>query len=413
MTRPASKNPTKHLRASDAQAAAQLATHATLGVARITEGVHQSVWASMGVAGGSEPGRTRGLTRQVYRSIEAITQLVGIGLEQAFRALQPLLESAASGAPNSARREAVLAALNGVMGDRLVAAGNPLATPMGLYLRGQLVDPSRPVTLEPAGPKLLLMIHGLCMNDLQWQAQHDGQPVDHGQTVAAAIGATPVYLRYNTGQHISSNGHALSALLEQLSRHWPVPLDSITVIAHSMGGLLIRSAVHSARAAGLRWPDRLQSIVFLGTPHHGAPLERAGHWIDLLLGATPWSAPFTRLTGLRSAGITDLRYGLVIDEDWGGRERPRRHPDTRQFVPLPEGVASYTVAATTAAQRSRVADRLLGDGLVPLHSALGTHADARHNLLFAKEHQWIAYRLNHMALLSSPRVTQQLLQWLT
>ena len=186
---------------------------------------------------------------------------------------------------------------------------------------------------------------------LQWQTQHDGQPVDHGQAVAAAIGATPVYLRYNTGQHISSNGHELSALLEQLAQYWPMPLESITVIAHSMGGLLIRSAVHSARAAGLTWPDKLKSIVFLGTPHHGAPLERAGHWIDQLLGATPWSAPFTRLTGLRSAGITDLRYGFVSDEDWGGKARPRRHPDTRQFVPLPIGVDCYTVAATTAAQR--------------------------------------------------------------
>ena len=177
MTKPANNKLLIHLRASDAQAAAQLATQATLGVARITEGVHQSVWTSMGVAGGSEPGRTRGLTRQVYRSIEAITQLVGLGLEKAFRALQPLLESAASGPPNSARREAVLAALNGVMGDRLAAAKNPLATPMGLYFRGQLVDPSRPVTMEQAAPKLVLMIHGLCMNDLQWQTQHDNPDV--------------------------------------------------------------------------------------------------------------------------------------------------------------------------------------------------------------------------------------------
>ena len=402
----------KHLRSSDLRGAAQLATQATLGVARMTEGVHQSVWSGMGVPGGSTPGRTRGLTGLVYRSIEAIAQLVGHGLEKAFRALQPLLENAVADPPNSAAREAVLAALNGVMGDRLVQGKNPLATPMGLFWNGQLLDTGRPVAIDRATSRAVIMIHGLCMNDLQWHTVREALVVDHGQTLAAAMGATPLYLRYNTGQHISQNGRQLSMLLEQLAHQWPQPLESITVIAHSMGGLVIRSAVHSARCDGLAWPDRLRHIVFLGTPHHGAPLERAGHWIDLLLGATPWSKPFTRLTGLRSAGITDLRYGFVTDADWDGKAHPRRHPDTRQPVPLPPGVACYALAATTAAQRSRVADRLLGDGLVPLHSALGTHADPRHDLAFAKDRHWIAYRMNHLALLSSPLVTHQLLSWL-
>ena len=402
----------RHLRPSDIQGAAQLAAQATIGVARITEGVHQSVWSSMGVPGGSAPGRTRGLTGLVYRSIESIAQLVGHGMDKAFRTLQPLLETAVADPPNSAAREAVLAALNGVMGDRLVHGKNPLATPMGLLYQGQLLEAGGPLAIDGAASRVVVMIHGLCMNDLQWHTVRGELVVDHGQTVATAMGATPLYLRYNSGQHISQNGHRLSALLEQLARHWPMPLESVTVLAHSMGGLVIRSAVHSARAAGLRWPDRLKSIVFLGTPHHGAPLERAGHWIDQLLGATPWSRPFTRLTGLRSAGITDLRYGFVTDADWDGKAHPRRHPDTRQPVPLPRTVACYAVAATTAAQRSRVADRLLGDGLVPLHSALGTHADPRHDLAFAKDRHWITYRMNHLALLSSPLVTHQLLSWL-
>ena len=78
----------------------------------------------------------------------------------------------------------------------------------------------------------------------------------------------------------------------------------------------------------MRWPARLDDLVFLGTPHHGAPLERAGNWVDLLLGATPYAAPFARLGKLRSAGITDLRHGNLLDEDWVGRDRfaPRRSP---------------------------------------------------------------------------------------
>jgi pimeloyl-ACP methyl ester carboxylesterase len=257
--------------------------------------------------------------------------------------------------------------------------------------------------------KVLLLIHGLCMSDRPWQTPG----TDHGAALAATLNYTPIYLRYNSGLHISQNGHQLAAQLEQLVMHWPVPLEELTVVAHSMGGLLIRSAVYDAQQQGMRWPARLKNIVFLGTPHHGAPLERAGHWVDVLLASTPFSAPFAQLGQLRSAGITDLRYGHVLDVDWQRHDRFHRQPDCRQPVPLPEGVACYAVAATTATQRSALVDRLLGDGLVPLHSALGEHADPQRTLAFAKPSQFIAYRTSHLALLSSPAVTRQMVTWLT
>jgi hypothetical protein len=153
--------------------------------------------------------------------------------------------------------------------------------------------------------------------------------------------------------------------------------------------------------------------VFLGTPHHGAPLERAGNWVDVILGSTPYSAPFAKLGQLRSAGITDLRYGHLLDADWRGHNRFHRKPDSRDPLPLPQGVACYTVAATLSPQRGTLADRLLGDGLVPLHSALGQHEEPKRSLEFAKDAQLIAYRTGHMALLSSPQVQQQMLNWLT
>jgi len=152
--------------------------------------------------------------------------------------------------------------------------------------------------------------------------------------------------------------------------------------------------------------------VFLGTPHHGAPLERAGNRLDDMLGSTRYTAPLASLGQLRSAGITDLRYGHVLDQDWQGHDRFRRQPDSRRIVPLPADVACHAMAACTAAARSPIADRLIGDGLVPLHSALGRHDDARRSLTFAKSSQSIAYRMNHMQLLSDPRVTRQLLHWL-
>jgi pimeloyl-ACP methyl ester carboxylesterase len=259
----------------------------------------------------------------------------------------------------------------------------------------------------------LLLIHGLCMNDLQWRAEHEGQTVDHGEELASTLGYTPISLRYNSGLHISHNGRELSAHLEQLVARWPTAVEDLTVVAHSMGGLLLRSAVHAARQEGLDWPDRLRNVVFLGTPHHGAPLERAGNWVDVLLSSTRYTRPFAKLGRLRSAGITDLRYGYLVDEDWQGRDRFEPTADHRQIVPLPEGVACYAVAATRAAERSPLADRLIGDGLVPLSSALGRHEEERRTLGFAETSQWCIHHTNHFELLSSPAVTRQLVQWLT
>ena len=427
--------PLQHLRASDARAVAQLAIQATVGVAHMAEGVHQSVWSTLGATGGKVPGQTGGLTGLIYQSVRGITTLIGKGLDGAFTRLQPLFEAADQAAPESPQREAVVAALNGVLGDRLVASGNPLATPMTLrYSIGRDDQRARnaqnavldwqvlPADFKPTG-KVLVFIHGLCMNDLQWQSVH-AQPgsergsepgADHGTALATTLGYTPVYVRYNTGQHTSTNGHLLSAQLEQLAQHWPTPITDLTVVAHSMGGLVTRSALHTAThppGQGLKWPTLMKNIVFLGTPHHGAPLERAGNWIDVILGSTPYSRPFAKLGQLRSAGITDLRYGHVLDADWQGHDRFRRKPDSRESVPLPEGVACYCVAATTASKRSLVADRLVGDGLVPLPSALGLHHDPKHNLKFAKDKQMTAFNMNHMELLTRSEVTNQIVKWL-
>lgn len=413
MTKPASRKSLEYLSISDIRGIARLATQATAGVTRIAEGVHQSVWRTLGVPGGRLPGRTRGITGLVYRTVHDVTLLVGKGVDTVFARLEPLFGSTDDAEPEAPRREVVLAALNGAMGDRLVADNNPFATAMSLRYRGEAVNRQSVPPVHDATGKVLLLIHGLCMSDIQWHSEHDGQVRDHGEALASALGYTPVYLRYNSGLHTSQNGRELSAHLEQLVTHWPMPIEEIAVAAHSMGGLLIRGACHYAGQEGHRWPVYLKSIVFLGTPHHGAPLERAGSWVDSILGSTPYTAPFAKLGQLRSAGITDLRYGHVLDEDWQGRDRFQRTPDRREPLPLPEGVACFTVAATTASDRSALANRLIGDGLVPLNSALGQHDDPRRNLAFAKASQHIAYRTNHMALLSSPAVTRQMVQWLT
>jgi len=396
----------RQLRVTDLRGVARLATQATTGVTHITEGVHQSVLGTMGLPGGKEVGRTRGLTGLVYQGIRGVTRLVDVSLQAALLRLEPFLERGANAAL-SPEREAVLSALNGVMGDRLAEDGNPLALTMELRQQGRVIDLAALHASGQATGKVLLLVHGLCMNDLQWlRAGHD-----HGAHLAQALGYTPVYVRYNTGLHTSINGGELAGRIEALMADWPVPVQELNVLVHSMGGLVVRSAVQQAVQGGLQWPGRLRKLVFLGTPHHGAPLERAGNWVDVILGSTPWSRPFARLGHLRSAGITDLRYGHVQEADWQGHDRFRKRPDARHHLPLPPGVACYTVAATLARQRSPLAERLVGDGLVPLRSALGQHEQAERTLEFPKSHQYVAYGLGHMALLEDAQVAQQLVRW--
>jgi pimeloyl-ACP methyl ester carboxylesterase len=408
-SRPPAVPALRQLRSSDLRGVARLATQATRGISRVAEGVHQSVLGTMGLPGGQEPGRARGLTGLVYEGVRGITRLVDAGLQATLLRLEPLIDRDGDGVQEVPReRLAVLAALNGVMGDRLVEDHNPLATPMGFFQHGRPVDLAALGAAGAASGHLVVLVHGLCMNDLQWA--HAGH--DHGAHLARALGCTSVYLRYNTGLHTSTNGAQLARQLQAMVEAWPVPVTRLSIVGHSMGGLVARSACQQAQEAGLPWRGLLQHLVCLGTPHHGAPLERAGHWVDALLGSTPYSRPFARLARLRSGGITDLRYGHVLDTDWQGRDRFRKSPDVRTHLPLPEGVLCCTVAATLAAKRSPVAERLVGDGLVPLHSALGWHDDPARRLAFAPAAQCVVHRTGHLQLLGDTVVAEQLVQWL-
>ena len=401
----------RHLRPGDLPAAAQLAVKATHGVIDLTESVHQSVRRRIGLSAGASPERTGGLTGQVYRAVRGVAGLVGTGTEAALAALLPLLDDPATHPEASPQRDAALAALNGVLGDRLLAMGNPLAQAMELRANRQPLNLDRQAlaTRWPqAGPHLMLLVHGLCMNDTQWL--RNGH--DHGAFLADALGATPVYLRYNSGLHIAANGRQLAGLLERLVDAWPVPLQRITLIGHSMGGLVARSAIATGRSLGLRWSTVVRDLVFLGTPQHGAPLERAGHGVDRLLSASPFTAPFARLGKIRSAGITDLRHGHVQEADGQGRDRFASGADHRQPLPLPDGVRCFALAATLAGPRNRVAERLAGDGLVPLDSALGRHPDPAFGLEVPPGRQCIVHRTGHLDLLSSLPVAGQLKTWL-
>jgi len=396
------------LLAADLRGVNRLTIAGIAGVVDLVEAMHRNIASVPGIVAEPKQDRTTGITRLVYRSIRGVLGLVGHGLDRLLAGLEPKLgeRSAWPG------REALLAALNGVLGDYLLASNNPLAVTMHLR-RGGIALPGERQPLAAAIPqasgKLVVLLHGLCMNDLQWTRKGH----DHGAALARDLAYTPVYLHYNSGLHISTNGRAFAEQLETLVQLWPVPVTELVLIGHSMGGLVARSACHYGALVRHEWPRRVDKLVFVGTPHHGAPLERGGNWVDMLLSISAYSAPLARLGKIRSAGITDLRFGNLLDEDWNERDRFERSGDLRVAVPLPEGVACYAIAATTGKTAGDLSDRLIGDGIVPLASALGRHANPQLALTFDESRQRVAYGTNHLDLLSRPEVYAQIKQWLT
>jgi hypothetical protein len=272
--------------------------------------------------------------------------------------------------------------------------------------------------VPPRNARVLVLVHGLCMGPRQWLRRGH----DHGAALARDLGLAPVYLHYNTGRHVSENGRAFAAALEALLGRWPVPVEELTIVAHSMGGLVARSACHYAATLGHAWPRVLRRLVFLGTPHHGAPLERGGLRANAALGALPYAAAYARIGRLRSAGITDLRHGNLLDEDWRGVDRFAGPADGRRPVPLPAGVECHAFAATLGvtvggtlgaswgSRAAGLADAVVGDGLVPVASALGEHPDAARDLGLPDARRWVGRGLHHLDLLDAPAVYAALVQ---
>lgn len=365
---------------ADLRGGSRLLVDLTVLVTDVVETMHHNIARRPGVFGRATLDPTRGVTGFVYRSVRGVTRVVGGTIDTVLRPLEPLL----AGMPVHPARDAVLSALNGVLGDHLEASANPLAIPMQLRVGGMPLALDRVEIariLPNARDRVVVMVHGLCMNDAMWNRQGH----DHGRELARDLHADAVYLLYNSGRRIAANGAELATLLERMVEAWPVPLRELILVGHSMGGLVIRSACAAGEAGGRGWLRLVRAMVFLGTPHHGAPLERGGHAVDLLFSASPYTIAFARLGQIRSAGITDLRHGTVLDPDW----RPR--------------VPAFAIAGSLGKAAPARGGKPRGDGLVPVASALG----------FDPADPWIAYGTGHLDLLGSRPVYERMKDWLS
>ncbi len=272
-------------------------------------------------------------------------------------------------------RHYVPAAINGAIGDKLARSGDRLAIPMAFRdRRGDIdVDELTP-ELAAGNGHVVVLVHGLMGCDFDWR-EPPGDYEGLGPMLARSADVTPLYLRYNSGLHISQNGRELSALLTRLVECHGDRIDKLSFVGHSMGGLVVRSAGYYGALEGHCWVDRASSVVLLGTPNDGSYLEQLGHLTSLILGAIPnlSTRVIARVIDERSDGIKDMRHGLLVDEDWQRPDADRLRRRDRTEVPLMSGVTYHVAAGTIVEDSDSVLADFFGDGLIGKRSALGRH----------------------------------------
>jgi pimeloyl-ACP methyl ester carboxylesterase len=339
----------------------------------------------------------------VYAALRGTTRLLGRGVDVALLARQ----STGPSLSTTPRGGLALSALQGLIGDKLEAEASPLAQPMAVRVDGEPIPVERDalaVAFPSATPRIVVFLHGLMETERLWRL---GGASTYGERLADDLGATPVDVRYNTGLHISENGCELAGLLEDLEAEWPVGVEEIALVGHSMGGLVARSASHAASERDAAWVRRVRHVVSLGTPHTGAPLEQAVHYASAALNAVPEMRPFARFLRRRSAGIRDLRQGSLVDADWRDRDPDALRAEACAEVPLLDGATHCFVSATVTRSAEHPVGRLIGDWLVLVPSASG-----RGRIPFRAEHGHHIGGAHHIALLNHPTVYEKLREWL-
>lgn len=352
------------------------------------------------------------LVRPVH---EAVTRSVFAGLGLGTRAIGMAAAAAvgsrdAPALSTTPRGSALIAAVTGLRGDALEAEGSPLSQPMAVRVDGE------PVALDPdslreafpdAGPRLVVFVHGLMTTEFSWALFG---PETYGERLARELGCTPVYVRYNTGRHISENGRSLSELMEELVAAWPVDAEQIALVGHSMGGLVARSACCHAAEQGADWAGLITHSVSLGTPHMGAPLEQAVHVLSAGLAGLPETRAFANFLRRRSSGIRDLRQGSLVDEDWRDSDPDALRGAACAEIPLLEGATHCFVSAAITRSKRHPLGRLLGDTLVLVPSASGRSRTRR--IPFEDEYGMHLGAATHFTLLNHPAVYERLRDWL-
>jgi pimeloyl-ACP methyl ester carboxylesterase len=287
----------------------------------------------------------------------------------------------------------VTSVVNGLIGDKLLEDGNSGAIRMAVRHGGRdvpLTPEALAATFPEATGQVVVFVHGLMEHDEHWDRRTDELP-SYGDALAATGAWTPLRLRVNTGLSLAENGVALAALMDQLVDAWPVGVERIALVGHSMGGLVIRRASVVDTGHDAPWQERVTDIVCLGTPHLGAPLELLVHRGSRVLSSLPEVRAIAKILDTRSIGIADLRRGV--------RDEVAALPHARYRL----------VSATLGPTIHHPLSLAFGDMLVRHPSAMGR---SRGTDLFPGASTLHLPSTDHFGLLNHPAVHQKLREWL-
>jgi pimeloyl-ACP methyl ester carboxylesterase len=402
------------MRSTEVTAIGELAGRTLAGASAMVRDLHMAVAerAFTAAGPGGAPARlihdgvAEGLYGGVRAALGALPRVAGSAFARSTADHAPALAQ-------SPRGSLALAALNAYVGDALAATGSELALAMTLRHHGadlSLHPDELARALPDAGPRVAIFVHGLGETDASWRLRADARRPGYGACLQRDVGHTPIELRYNTGLHISDNGRALATLLEELREAWPVALEELVIVGHSMGGLVARSACHYGQSEGHGWTSAVRHVFCLGSPHLGAPLEKGVNALGWALRRVPETRPLANVLDVRSVGIKDLRYGSCVEEDWCDCDPDELLTDRCHDVPLLPAARFYFVAATLSRRPGDPLGAILGDLLVRVPSASG--AGRRRQIGFAIEDGHRVGGLTHFDLLNHPAVYDQIRAWI-
>ncbi|CAA9282028.1 MAG: hypothetical protein AVDCRST_MAG54-3688 [uncultured Actinomycetospora sp.] len=388
---------------NEVRGAAGVASEAVDIVSRPVQGTHEAIAGTVfgalrraGLGAASKPVQVvhDGISTGVYAAVRGIGHLAGRGVGAAAALARPGEWRPITGSPTGA---VLTGAINGLVGDHMVALDNDLAVPMALYTstvadeHGELPgDPEELRAVVADHPErdlthLVLFVHGLGETEHAWRLYGEASAGEgYAERVSSAIGATPLLLRYNSGLPIADNGAALSLLLTDLWNRWPAAVERLDLVGHSMGGLMLRHACHHAVQTGQPWVAAVRRMIYLGSPHRGAPLAHRVDQLATQLSRWTRSRSWAEFLDRRSAGIRDLVAGVSDTE-----------------VPLLAHASHHAVAACLTSSAHHPLANALGDLLVPVDSAGGAITDVEP---LTSSH--------HFHLLNDPDVHEHLLRWL-
>ena len=406
------------MRRTDIEAIGELAGEALAAGGGLIREMHEGI--------ASRPFGILGLAAAPARVVhDGISQTVYRGVHRGLR------RASSSGAAMLSRRSGddgpalaatplgslALGAINGLYGNHLKDRGSPLTFGMEIRRGGDTVPPSAEGlagAFPDATSRVAVFVHGLCENDESWR--HFPLRGDrmrrrsYGERLQDELSFTPVQVRYNTGLRISQNGRELARLLEDLIHSWPIGVEEIVLVGHSMGGLVARSACHYAETDGQGWADLVRHVFCLGTPHLGADLEKGANVLGWAFGRLPETRALGSFLNARSVGIKDLRYGSCVEEDWCESDPDEFLRDRCGEVPFLRDANYYFIGATLS---EGPVGALIGDLLVRIPSASGRGNGKGRRIPFEVDNGYELTGLTHFDLLNHPAVYEQIRRWIS